>query len=101
MHRDEAPALRGTWLGTLLRYLNGPMRLVLGSPFHWPLSRWFMVLRWVGSRTGRAHAIPVSYVLEQGGVYATTGDGWWQNAMRAGDVSVTCVDIRRRRRSFQ
>src|SRR6188474_1602262 len=89
MHRDETPALQGTWLGVLLRFLNWPMRLALGSPLHWPLSRWFLLVSWVGPKTGKRHAIPVSYVVEVGEVYATTGDHWWHTAVDAADVNVT------------
>ena len=65
------------------------MRRLLASPLHRPLSRWFVLLSWVGPRTGRAHTIPVSYVPEGEHVYATTGDGWWRNASRAEEVGVT------------
>jgi hypothetical protein len=96
MHRDEAPALRGTWLGVLLRLLNRPMRLALGSPLHWPLSCWFVLISWVGPKTGKRHVIPVSYVVEDGDVYATTGDHWWRSAIDAAEVSVTLRGHKRR-----
>jgi hypothetical protein len=79
MGRVDTPALRGTWLGALLRVLSPVMRLVLASRLHWPLSRWFALLSWSGPRTGRAHTIPVSYVTDDGAVYVTTGDRWWRN----------------------
>jgi hypothetical protein len=89
MGRADAPALRGSWLGGLLRLWNPVMRRLLASPLHRLLSRWFAVLSWAGPRTGRAHSIPVSYVSEGGHAYATTGDGWWRNAARARDVAIT------------
>ena len=46
MHRDEAPALHGTFLGAALHYLNPIMRAILGSPLHPILDRWFLLLRW-------------------------------------------------------
>jgi hypothetical protein len=89
MHRDEAPALHGTPLGAALHYLNPVMRAVLASPLHPLLSRWFLLLRWVGPRTGQPHEIPVSYVREHGHLYATTGDKWWRSVVKAPAVSVT------------
>jgi len=88
MHRDEKPALRGSWLGTLLRAWNPFMRPLLASPLHWPLSRWFMLLSWTGTKTGENRTTPVSYVAEGRHVYVTTGDRWWRNAVRAGTVSI-------------
>jgi hypothetical protein len=55
------------------------MRTLLGSPLHWPLSRWFAVLAWSGRKTGRRHSTPVSYVREGTSVYITTGDRWSRN----------------------
>ena len=88
MHRDEAPALHGTLLGAALHALNPVMRAILDSPLHPILSRWFLLLRWTGPRTGQTRAIPVSYVQEHGHVYATTGDKWWHNVVRAPSVEV-------------
>jgi hypothetical protein len=88
MHRDEAPALNGTTLGALLHHLNPVMRAVLDSPLHPILSRWFVLLRWVGPRTGQPRSIPVSYVSEHGHLYATTGDKWWHNLVQAPSVMV-------------
>jgi len=89
MHRDEAPAVQGTLLGSALHALNPVMRMVLATPLHPILDRWFLLLRWVGPRTGHLHSIPVSYVQEHGHVYATTGDSWWRNVVRASSVAVT------------
>jgi hypothetical protein len=74
--RVESPALRGTWIGTLLRFLNPVVRTLLASPLHWPLSRWFLLLSWTGAKTGQAHRTPVSYVLDEAGIVVTTGDRW-------------------------
>ena len=79
MSRSSAPALRGTALGTLLRLLNPFMRWLLASPVHWPLSRWFAVLAWKGSKSGRDYSTPVSFVREGTTAYVTTGDRWWRN----------------------
>ncbi len=76
MSRVDSPALKGTWLGTLLRFLNPMVKLLLASPLHWPLSRWFLLLSWTGSKSGKEFRTPVSYVDDDGIVYVSTGDRW-------------------------
>ena len=79
MSRVSRPALRGSPLGTLLRIWNPAMRVILESPLHWPLSRWFAVLSWTGRKSGRRYSTPVSYLREGSTVWLTTGDRWWHN----------------------
>ena len=88
MGRVERPALRGTWLGSLLRRLGPLMRVLLSSPLHHVVSRWFLLLSWTGPQTGKLHAIPLSYVAEGARVFATTGDEWWKSAVRSDNVTV-------------
>lgn len=64
------------------------MRVLLGSPLHWPLSRWFAVLAWSGRKTGRRHSTPVSYVREGTTAYVTTGDRWWRNMTGGAPVAM-------------
>ena len=85
--RVARPALRNTLLGTVLRLLNPVMRLILGSPLHWPLSRWWILLRWRGPQTGEPHTIPVSHVREGDALLVTTGDRWWRSLQRSAEVS--------------
>ena len=77
--RVTKPALRGSVLGTVLGALNPVMRVLLDSPLHWPLSRWFAILAWTGRRSGRRYSTPVSYVREGSTAWITTGDAWWHN----------------------
>jgi hypothetical protein len=77
--RVTKPALRGSMLGTLLGALNPVMRVLLDSPLHWPLSRWFAILAWRGRRSGRRYSTPVSFVREGSIAWITTGDAWWHN----------------------
>jgi hypothetical protein len=86
MSRVSEPGLRGTPLGALLRLWNPVMRLLLDSPLHWPLSRWFALLAWRGRKTGRRYSTPVSYVRHGTTAYVTTGDRWWRNL--TGDTQV-------------
>lgn len=88
MSRVTRPALRGTLLGTALRLMNPVMRAVLGSPLHWPLSRWFMILAWTGRKSGKRYSTPVSYVREDDTTWVTTGDRWWRNLEGGAPVAV-------------
>ena len=81
MSRVDSPALRGSWLGALLRFLNPVVRLILASPLHWPLSRWFLLVSWTGAKTGQTHTTPVSYVRDGGALFVTTGDRWTRFAV--------------------
>jgi deazaflavin-dependent oxidoreductase (nitroreductase family) len=96
LNRVSRPALRGSLLGTLLRIWNPAMKLILRSPLHWPLSRWFTVLSWTGRKSGRQYATPVSYVMDGEAVWVTTGDRWWHNVEGGG-----LVDLRLRGRHRQ
>jgi hypothetical protein len=88
VNRVARPALRGSLLGTALRLLNPAMRVLLGSPLHWPLSRWFAILAWTGRKSGRRYSTPVSYVSEGDVVWVTTGDRWWRNLLDGAPVMV-------------
>ncbi len=79
MDRAGVPRLRGTWIGTLLRFWNPVMRRLLASPLHWPLSRWFALLTYTGRKSGTSYTTPVSYVLEDDSVFLTSGDRWTVN----------------------
>jgi hypothetical protein len=79
--RIKSPALRGTLLGRLLTLWNPVMKRLLRSPLHWPWSRWFTVVEWIGQRTGRRYSTPVAYLLRAGELWVTTGDAWWRNLL--------------------
>jgi deazaflavin-dependent oxidoreductase (nitroreductase family) len=86
--RAAQPALRGTFLGAMLRIWNPAMRALLGSPLHWLLSRWFAVLAWTGRKSGRRYSTPVSYVRDGKTLYLTTGDRWWRNLIGGAPVAI-------------
>jgi F420H(2)-dependent quinone reductase len=86
--RVTKPALRGSLLGTVLRALNPIVRVLLQSPLHWPLSRWFAILAWTGRRSGRSYSTPVSYVREGSTAWITTGDNWWHNLSGGAPVAM-------------
>jgi len=79
VNRVTRPALRGSILGNILRLLNPVVKFLLGSPLHWPLSRWFALVAWTGRKSGRRYSTPVSYVREGDVAWVTTGDRWWRN----------------------
>jgi hypothetical protein len=74
--RVTRPALRGTLLGRVLRFLNPLVRRLLASRLHWPLSRWLALLSWERAATGRRRTLPVSYIRERPVAYLTTGERW-------------------------
>ena len=76
MGRVERPALKGSWLGAALVFLNPIVKILLRTPLHWSLSRWFLIIAWTGQKTGRERSTPVSYVADEGGIWVTTGDRW-------------------------
>jgi hypothetical protein len=76
MGRVDKPALKGSWLGTALVVLNPIVELLLRSPVHWPLSRWFLLIAWTGQKSGLERSTPVSYVSDEVGTWVTTGDRW-------------------------
>ena len=86
MSRVTNPALRGSFLGAVLGALNPIIRILLDSPLHWPLSRWFAILAWTGRRSGRPYSTPVSYVREGSTAWITTGDKWWRNLVGGAPV---------------
>jgi hypothetical protein len=94
--RVSRPALRGSFLGTVLRLLNPLMRVLLHSPLHWPLSRWFVILTWTGRRSGRRYSTPVSYVREDEVIWITTGDRWWRSLIDGAPVAVRIAGRMRR-----
>jgi hypothetical protein len=78
MSRVDKPALKGSWLGSLLVFLNPLVKLVLRTPLHWILDRWFLLLEWKGVKTGQSRSTPISYIRDDQGTWATTGDRWPQ-----------------------
>jgi F420H(2)-dependent quinone reductase len=88
VNRVARPALRGSPLGAILRLLNPALQVLLNSPLHWPLSRWFAILVWTGRKSGRRYSTPVSYVREDDIVWVTTGDRWWRNLRDGAPVMV-------------
>ncbi len=67
--------------------LNPVVRAILASPLHWPLSRWFVLLRWTGEKSGEQRATPVSYVQERRVLYVTAGDKWTEHVV--GNATLT------------
>jgi hypothetical protein len=88
LNRVRRPALRGTLLGTVLRFLNPIVRRLLASPLHWLLSRWLLLLSWDSAEAGRRRTTPLSYVREAATVYLTGGDRWSQDLVGGAAVAV-------------
>jgi hypothetical protein len=88
MSRVTRPALRGTLLGRVLRFLNPLIRRLLASRLHWPLSRWLALLRWTPPNRSHRRTLPVSYIREGSSVYLTTGDRWAADFARGAPVAI-------------
>jgi deazaflavin-dependent oxidoreductase (nitroreductase family) len=65
------------------RFVNVPMRVLLGLPFPTPLGRRLMLVHHTGRRTGKHYRQPVSYVRD-GEVLLTPGGGRWTRNLRRG-----------------
>jgi deazaflavin-dependent oxidoreductase (nitroreductase family) len=79
----RAPAPRRRY-GARNRILNPAVRRLLSSPLHRLLSGAVLLLTYTGTRTGRAHTVPVQYARgEDGGIVIFVADhvhkGWWRN----------------------
>lgn len=81
--QPSARPMRPERLARLMRWLNIPMRVLLGLPFPTPLSDRLMLLTYEGRKTGRPYRIPVSYVREDD-VMLTPGGGRWTSNLRDG-----------------
>src|SRR4029077_10083976 len=66
------------------RWVNVPMRFVLGLPFATPLSSKLMLVTHTGRTTGNRYRQPVSYVRD-GDALLTPGGGRWTDNLRDGE----------------
>jgi hypothetical protein len=67
-----------------MKWVNVPMRFVVGLPFKTPLSSRLMLLSYTGRKTGRAYRQPISYVA-YGDTLLTPGGGRWKLSLREGE----------------
>lgn len=67
-----------------MKWVNVPMRFVLGLPFKTPLSARLMLVSHTGRRSGRRYRQPVSFVRE-GETLLTPGGGRWTRNLRDGE----------------
>ena len=71
---------------------NGVVDFVLGSRFHWLLSRGLTLITVTGRRTGRRYTIPVGYLETSDAVVVLVGDApsktWWRNYIEPGAIEV-------------
>ncbi|KAB1196649.1 MULTISPECIES: nitroreductase/quinone reductase family protein [Haloferax] len=64
------------------RFANPFLRWLLRSPFHPLASRWFVLLSYVGPKSGRRYTFPVAYARDGDGVVVVTpkaDSNWWKN----------------------
>ena len=65
----------------LFVFINPMMRMLLGSPLHFLMSKGVMLIKYQGRRSGKRYSIPVRYVEEENLVKCFTAreNGWWPN----------------------
>ena len=64
------------------RFANPLFERVLRSPFHWPVSRWLLLLTYRGRRSGRPYSLPVLFERVDGRLVVVTPgreSTWWRN----------------------
>jgi hypothetical protein len=73
----------------MMRVSNPLLRGLLRTPVGGPMRRQFMVLRFLGRKSGRRYDIPVVAHRLDGELYALTGSPWRYNFRGGADVEVT------------
>lgn len=72
----------------IMRVMNSALRLLLRTPLGAGPLRYFMVLNFVGRKSGRGYSIPVSAHVLDGTLYALAGSTWKLNFRGGGPVHV-------------
>ena len=78
----------------LFVFINAIVRTLLKSPLHRLMSSSFMLIQYVGRKSGRALSTPVRYMPIDGHidngvrVYTATHTQWWRNVAAKPDVSL-------------
>jgi hypothetical protein len=71
---------------------NAVVETVLASPAHRLLSGSLLLVRYVGTRSGREYRLPVQYADTQHGLVVVVGDPdrktWWRNFLTMGQAQV-------------
>ncbi len=79
--RGAGPGPRVLWF--LNRVANPVVRTMLRSPLHPLLSRWLLVVAYIGRRSRRTYSVPVQYASAGDDVYVFPGVAerkrWWRN----------------------
>lgn len=76
---------------SIYKFLNPIVKTLLRSPFHGMLSRNTLILHYTGVKSGRAYALPVSYLREGNDAFCFTGrsNRWWRNLKNGRSVRLT------------
>ncbi|WP_411968305.1 hypothetical protein [Haloferax sp. YSSS75] len=64
------------------RFANPFLRWLLTSPFHRLASRWFVLVSYVGPKSGRRYTFPVAYARDGMDLVVVTpkaDSNWWKN----------------------
>ena len=63
--------------------------LVLRSPLHRLMSGRYLLLTFVGRKSGHTYTTPVAYLRQHNTIILTTDSRWWSNLLETPQVTVT------------
>jgi deazaflavin-dependent oxidoreductase (nitroreductase family) len=72
----------------LRRLGNAFPKLILSSPLHPLMSRQYLLLTFIGRKSGRSYTTPVAYLQRGDTLIFTTDSPWWSNFTTDATVSV-------------
>lgn len=68
---------------------NAVPRLVLASPMHRLMSKYYVTLHLTGRKSGRQYHLPVAYIDTGDALVISTDSGWWRNISEGQAFTVT------------
>ncbi|MBA3869286.1 MAG: nitroreductase family deazaflavin-dependent oxidoreductase [Anaerolineae bacterium] len=73
-----------------LKVQNPLMKWILRSPFHFVVSRVYLLIIFTGRKSGRAYVTPIQYSQQGNMLYIITSKGytWWKNLHGGAEVQV-------------
>jgi hypothetical protein len=90
-HPERPPVEERIPPRAVLRVINPPLRALLRSPFHRPVSTHVMLISVRGRKTGRVYSVPVGR-HESDGMFLVSADGPWRHNLRGGAHVMLTVD---------
>jgi deazaflavin-dependent oxidoreductase (nitroreductase family) len=63
-------------------------KLILSSPLHPVMSKRYLLLTFIGRKSGRSYTTPVAYLKQEDTIILTTDSPWWSNLVYGAPVVV-------------